>query len=86
MRVLQITNTAVDLAAQDAPFQTGNTVVAVNTSSEERIIETSDVSGSNYTTIATLAAAGSPGCIQTVTLNKQYIRTDAGDTLHLLGN
>lgn len=86
MRSLEITNTPVDLAAQDAPFQTGNSVVAINTSSEQRIVETSDASGTGYATIATLAAAGSSGCIQTIVLNKQYVRTDSGDTLHLLGN
>jgi hypothetical protein len=85
MRSLELSTTPVDLAVQDAPFQTGNSVVVINTSSQQRIVETSDASGANYATLATLAAAGSPGCIQTIVLNKQYVRTGAG-TLHLLGN
>lgn len=86
MRVLEISNTAIDLVTQDAPFQVGNDVVVVNTSSESRIVETSDSSGSGYTTVATLGAAGATGSMQKVNLNKRYVRTSSGDFLFALGN
>jgi len=89
MRVLEINNTAIDLNAQDAPFQTSNTVVALNGSAEQRVIQDADDAAftENVETLATLAASGAAGAIQAVTLRKRYIRTSASnDPVSLLGN
>jgi hypothetical protein len=88
MRVLEINNTAIDLAAQDAPFQTGNTVVAMNGSAEQRVVQGSDDEAfTSPVTLATLAAAGTAGAVQAIVLAYQYIRTSAAsDPVSLLGN
>ena len=88
MRVLEINNTAIDLAAQDAPFQTGNTVVAMNGSAEQRVVQGSvDAAFTAPVTLATLAAAGVAGAVQAIVLAYQYIRTSAADDpVSLLGN
>jgi len=88
MRVLEINNTAIDLADQDAPFQTGNTVVALNGSAEQRVVQGSDDEAfTSPVTLATLAAAGTAGAVQAIELAYQYIRTSAAsDPVSLLGN
>lgn len=88
MRSLEINNDAVDLNAQVSPFQPNNTVVAVNGSAEQRVVQGSDDEAfTSPETIATLAAAGTAGAIQTITPTKQYIRTSAAsDPVTLLGN
>lgn len=88
MRVLEINNTAIDLNAQVAPFMPNNTVVALNTSAETRVVQGSvDEAFTSPVTLATLAAAGLAGACQAVTLDYQYIRTSAAnDPVSLLGN
>lgn len=88
MRVLEVNNTAIDTAAQDAPFLSNNTVVAINTSAETRTLQGSvDAAFTSPQTLATLAAAGLAGSCASVTLAYQYIRTSAaGDPIWLLGN
>lgn len=89
MKSLEIGNTAVDLQAQENPFNPGATVVAVNSSAESRVLQGSvDEAFTSPVTIATLAAAGVTGCIQTITPTLQYIRvsTGGGDVVTLLGN
>lgn len=88
MRVLEINNTAIDLTVQDVPFLPNNTVIAVNTSAEQRVIQGSvDQAFTSPVTIATLPAAGLANSIQAITLAYDYIRTSAAaDPVWLLGN
>lgn len=88
MRVLEINNTAIDLNEQSAPFLPNNTVVALNGSAEQRVVQGSvDEAFTAPVTLATLAAAGTAGAIQSVTLAYQFIRTSAAsDPVSLLGN
>jgi hypothetical protein len=90
MRSLVITETAVDLAAQAAPFLPNYTAVAANFSAEEVTLEGSvDEAFTIPVTLATLAVAGTAGAIQEVVLEYQYIRAgtyDATGVVHLLGN
>ncbi len=82
MRVLAITNTAVDMVAQVAPFQPNYTVVVQNTSAGQLLLQSSDASGSGFTTIATVPA----NSLQEVTIDKQYVKVSTVATLYLLGN
>lgn len=88
MKCLEINNTAVNLATQDVPFLSNYSVVAINGSSEERVIQGSvDEAFTSPVTLATLAAAGTAGAIQNVTLTYQYVRTSAAsDPVTLIGN
>lgn len=88
MRCLEINNTAIDLQAQDVPFNPGSTMVAVNGSAEQRVVQESDDEAfTSPVTVATLAAAGTAGAIQMITPTLQYIRTSAAsDPVTLLGN
>jgi hypothetical protein len=82
MRVLALTNTAVDLNAQVAPFQPNNTVVICNQTAGQLVLQDSDASGSGFGTLATLAA----GEFQEVTFDKQYAKVSTVATLYALGN
>lgn len=88
MRCLEINNTAIDLNAQVAPFLPNNTVVAINGSAEQRVVQGSvDEAFTSPVTLATLAVAGTAGAIQNVTLAYQYIRTSAAsDPVTLIGH
>jgi hypothetical protein len=88
MKVLEINNTAIDLQAQDIVFNPGATVVAINGSAEQRVVQGSvDAAFTSPVTVATLAAAGTAGAIQAITPTLQYIRTSAAsDPVTLLAN
>jgi hypothetical protein len=88
MRVLEVNNTAIDLNAQVSPFQPNNSLVAINTSAESRVIQGSvDAAFTSPVTLATLTAAGLASSVQTVTPTYQYIRTSAAaDPIWLIGN
>lgn len=88
MRSLEINNTAIDLLVQDAPFQPNYSVVAINGAAETRVVQGAiDEAFTAPVTIATLAAAGLAGAIQTINLAYQYIRTSAAsDPVTLIGN
>lgn len=88
MRSLEVNNTAIDLQAQNVPFNPGSTVVAINTAAETRVIQGSvDEAFTAPVTLATLAAAGLANSTQTITPTLQYIRTSAADDpIWLLGN
>ena len=88
MRALEVNNTAIDLAAQDAPFLSNYTVVAINSSAEQRVLQGSiDEAFTSPVTLATLTAAGTAGAIQQVVLAYQYVRTSAAsDPVTLIGN
>lgn len=82
MRVLAISTTEIDLAKQKAPFQANHEVVVANLTAGALTIQESDVSGSGFTTLATVNA----GVMQAVKLNKQYIKLSAAGTVYALGN
>lgn len=82
MRCLNITGTAVDLAAQDAPFLPNYTVVMVNLTAGSLTVQESDAVGSGYTTLVTLEANE----IAEVTFNKQYVKVSTSATVTALGN
>jgi hypothetical protein len=88
MRVLEVNNTAIDLNEEAAPFLPNNTVVALNGSAETRVLQGSDNAAFTVpVTLATLAAAGLAGAVQSVTLAYQFVRTSAAaDPVSLLGN
>ncbi len=88
MQLLEVNNTAIDLNDQNHPFVPNNTVVAINTSAETRVIQGSvDSAFTSPVTLATLAAAGLTGSAQQITPTYQYIRTSAAsDPVWLLGN
>lgn len=89
MKCLEINNTAVDLAAQNVPFLPNYSLVAINGSAEQRVIQQADDEAftENVETVATLAAAGTAGAIQNVQFTRQYARTSAAsDPVTLLGN
>lgn len=88
MRVLEVNNTAIDLNDQVVPFVPNNTLVAINTSAETRVLQGSvDAAFTSPVTIATLAAAGLANSCQLITPTLQYIRTSAAsDPVWLLGN
>ena len=90
MRALAVTETAIDLEAQTVPFLSNNTVVAVNYSAEEVTVQGAvDEAFTVPVTLATLAAAGTAGAIQEVTLDYQFVRAmayDAAAVVHFLAN
>lgn len=81
MRALNLANTAVDLSLQDVPFLANNTVVVLNVTSGNLVLQECDTTDGSYTTLATVT----PGA-QQVTLNKQFIKVSTAATLTLLGN
>lgn len=88
MRVLEINNTAIDLNNQIAPFIPNNTVVALNGSAEQRVVQGSvDAAFTSPVTLVTLEIAGTAGAVKQFVLAYQYIRTSAAsDPVSLLGN
>jgi hypothetical protein len=88
MKVLEVNNTAINLADKNVPFLSNYTVVAINTSAESRTLQGSvDAAFTSPVTLATLTAAGLASSCQEVTLAYQYVRTSAaGDPIWLLGN
>lgn len=81
MRSLRITDTAVDLNAQVAPFLPNNTVQVFNLTGGNLVLQESDEAGSGFTTLATCV----PG-FNNVTLNKQYVKVSTAANLDLVGN
>lgn len=83
MRTLTIGNTAVDLNAEKVPFLPGYTVVVLNATGSQLVLQEDDVVGfSGAATLATVPA----GQAQNVTLDKQFIRVSTSAPLVLLGN
>lgn len=81
MRALNVTNTAVDLAAQNVPFLSNYTLAAINGTAGSLTLQESDEDDGGWTTLATIAA----GACAEVTPLKQYIRVSTSATIALLG-
>lgn len=82
MKVLKLGNSAVDLAAENIPFNAGNTLILVNLTGGQLVLQSSDVTGSGYGTLATIPAYE----LQAVTLDKQFIKVSTAAELFLIGN
>lgn len=81
MRTLVVTEVAQELPGL-TPFMPNYTVVAVNATAASVTLQSSDVVGSGYATLATIAAGKSAE----VTLNKAFVKLSAAGSLILLGN
>lgn len=80
MKVLKVTNTAVDTNLQELPFRPNNTVVIANHSGGSLVVQDSD-DNSTFGTLATVA-----DIYTQVTLRKQYIKVSTSATVYLLQN
>lgn len=80
MRTVTITNTAQELT--EVPFLPGYTVVLVNASASDEIVQTSDALAGVYATLATVAA----GTSQEVTLDNPFIKLASAGNVVMLGN
>lgn len=81
MRTLNITEVAQELSGL-VPFIENYTVVALNATATDEILQTSDTLGGTYATIATVVAGKSVE----VVLNKPFIKLASAGSLVLLGN
>jgi hypothetical protein len=82
MKVLAIADTAIDLNAQEAPFQPNYTVAIANLTAGSLTVQESDASGSGFGTLATIGA----GVIAEVKFSKQYVKVSTAATVYALGN
>lgn len=82
MRVIAITNTAVDLAAQKVPFLPNYTMVFANPTDGALVVQESDTGTGDWTTVATVPANG----FIEGTPQKQYVRVSTAATVYVLGN
>jgi hypothetical protein len=82
MRVLALSNTATDLAAQNAPFLPNYTMVFANPTAGELIVQESDDGSTGWTTVATVPA---DGFIEGTPV-KQYVRVSTAAIVYALGN
>lgn len=80
MKILDITTSAKDLAAQVAPFIPNNTVLAI--SAAGCTLEQSDSASTGYADFAVLTA----GVFKEITLDKQYLRVKSSGSAQLIGN
>lgn len=81
MRVLKLNNTAVDLAAQNSPFNQGATVVMVNLTGGSLTVQDS-ADDSTYGTLTTIASNE----VKEVTFDKQYVKVSTSADVYCLGN
>jgi hypothetical protein len=81
MRCLVVTETPAALPGT-APFVPNHTVVALNATATEEILQSADLVGGTYATIATVPA----GRAVEVVLNKPFVQLASAGFLVLLGN
>lgn len=83
MRFKKLTNTAVDLQAENIPFQPGATFVALNlTAGSLTVQEADDAAFTSPATVATIATNEAAE----ITPTKQFLRVSTAATILLLGN
>jgi hypothetical protein len=83
MRAYTLTNTALDLQAQNVPFNPGATIVALNLTGGNLTIQESDTQAfSVAVTVATIAT----NIATEITPTKQYLRVSTSANITLLGN
>lgn len=81
MRSLVVTDTAQALP-NVAPFMPSYTVVALNATGSEEVLQSADTENGSYSTIATVPA----GQAVEVTLDKPWVKLADAGSLILLGN
>jgi len=82
MRTLVVTNTESADLSQSIPFGPNNTVVALNATGTQEVLQSAPVSGGTFATIATIPA----GQAVQVTIDEPFLQlVDAGSII-LLNN
>lgn len=83
MRYKKLTNAAVDLQAENHPFQPGGTFLALNlTAGSLTIQESVDAAFTSPVTVATIATNEGAE----ITPTEQYLRVSTNATILLIGN
>jgi hypothetical protein len=80
MRALLITNTAQELT--EVPFLPNYTVVFVNATAADEIVQTSDALAGDYTTLVTVPA----GTCAEIELDNVFIKLASAGNVVMLGN
>lgn len=83
MRYKKLTNAAVDLQAENAPFNPGATFIALNLTAGSLTVQESDDEA--FTSPATVATIATNEAAE-ITPTKQYLRVSTSATILLLGN
>jgi hypothetical protein len=83
MRYKLLNNTAVDLQAEDVPFNPGATLVALNLTAGSLTVQDSDTAA--FTTPFTVATIGTNEAAE-ITPTRQYLRVSTSANILLLGN
>jgi hypothetical protein len=83
MRYKLLNNTAVDLQAENVPFNPGSTIVALNLTGGSLTIQEDDASG--FSSPVTVATIGTNEAAE-ITPTKQYIRVSTSANILLFGN
>lgn len=82
MRAIALTNTATDLAAQNAPFLPNYTMVFANPTAGALVVEEGDTASGTWSTVVSVPA---DGFIEGTPL-KQFVRVSTAATVYALGN
>ena len=83
MRYKKLTNAAVDLQAENTPFNPGATFIALNlTAGSLTVQESVDAAFTSPITVATIASNEAAE----ITPTEQYLRVSTAATILLLGN
>ena len=83
MRYKLLNNAAVDLQAQNAPFNPGATFVALNLTAGSLTVQEADTA--NFASPSTVATIGTNEAAE-ITPTKQYLRVSTAANILLLGN
>jgi hypothetical protein len=83
MRYLKLNNTAVDLQAQNVPFNPGSTFIALNLTAGSLTVQ--EATDSAFTSPVTVAAIATNEAAE-ITPTLQYLRVSTSATILLLGN
>jgi len=83
MRVIAIDDTAVDLAAENVPFNPSSTMVFANPTAGALVVQEADDAA--FTSPSTVATVPADGFIEG-TPRKQFIRVSTAATVYVLGN
>lgn len=83
MRYKKLTNAAVDLQAENVPFNPGSTFLALNLTAGSLTVQEADDSA--FTTPATVTTIATNEAAE-ITPSKQYLRVSTSATILLLGN
>lgn len=83
MRYKKLDNTAVDLQAQNVPFNPGSTFLALNLTAGSLVVQEDD--NSSFTSPTTVATIASNEAAE-ITPTEQYLRVSTSATILLIGN